>query len=247
MKTRILSFDVGVRNLAFVQLLVDGATGAIVEIERWSVVDVTAFSDVTAAASRSSSLASGGGGGCVAAVIRALDSTFGSSIEDAWDWVLIENQPCMKNPVMKTVQVAINAYFETLAVNVPGLLDTGRVRLVNASNKTRACASPDEEGPTKAKADEEGPKRHRYGDRKRASVAACRSLLGGLGEVGRPWLEMLESPGKRDDLCDAMMQADWFVRRSLCPPAASSCSRRRHRGAAGEGGGLTAPRTAGSS
>jgi len=178
---KVLSFDVGIRNLAYAHVTVDVKESRIVQILHWNKIDLHEFGD------------GGGGGSVVTSVIDAmLKSAPVLSDPSAWDVVLIENQPSLKNPVMKTVQVAIHAFFEMVVQTTPLPEDdnpkTHRILLVNARNKVGSCGGS-------------------YSERKRESIKRCLSYVDGMAEGA----SFLASTKKIDDMCDAFMQAVWFV------------------------------------
>lgn len=81
----ILSFDIGIKNLAYCYS--DDA-----KIIKWNVMDIQG-SNVNDTCEK---------------CIKLLDDTFG---DDIIDQVLIENQPVQKNPTMKTIQIVVYTYF----------------------------------------------------------------------------------------------------------------------------------------
>ena len=81
----ILSFDIGIRNLAY-------CYSNDHDILKWNVMDIQG-DNVNATCEK-----------CV----RLLHETFK---DDAIDQVLIENQPVQKNPTMKTIQIVVYTYF----------------------------------------------------------------------------------------------------------------------------------------
>jgi hypothetical protein len=93
--------------------------------------------------------------------------------------ILLENQPVLKNPTMKTVQILLFATLRDLLVTPPPL------KLVHAGKKVKVGAKGDAG----------------YKDRKDASEAAARALL-----KGQPasWLQWFDAQAKRSDLADAL-------------------------------------------
>jgi hypothetical protein len=179
----IASFDVGMKNLAYAVVHVNAEGG--VGIVRWALIDLGEYME-----NEKESL--------VPAVIRALDDADLMGM----DVVLIENQPCMKNPRMKTVQVAIHAFFESMRHYVgPDLGVRKSIRLVNPSNKVGHGG--------------------KYSDRKREAIARCKEFLErrlvddtstSTTLLSRSEaLKILESAKKKDDLADAFLQALWFI------------------------------------
>ena len=176
---KVLSIDVGLRNLASCFLEVaslplpqegfPASARSHVRILDWGVVDATA-------------------GGGRPSVDEACDGVYARLDEllDAHgmpDVVLIENQPCMRNPIMKSVQVMIYSYYRMLTRTSGADI---RVHFVNASLKLTGLV-PRGAGAT-------------YKDRKVASVAAVSE-----------WLP--PGAKKRDDLADCLLQAlQWLLR-----------------------------------
>jgi hypothetical protein len=174
---RLLSIDVGVRNMGVCELCWGGETEGC-SIGAWGTV----------------ALGSGPGSGClVDAAVTAARELLG---EGAWDAVVIENQPCLKNPRMKTVQVALHAYARSVGAPVV---------LAPASCKCSLASRMIGEPPVAAGA------RGAYGRRKRAVVAAARRWV---SERLPRELPRLESSRKKDDMCDALVQGLWHLERS---------------------------------
>lgn len=179
----IASFDVGMKNLAYAVVHVNAEGG--VGIVRWALIDLGEYMDNENDKRES----------LVPAVIRALDAADIMGM----DVVLIENQPCMKNPRMKTVQVAIHAFFESMRHYMgPDLGVRKSIRLVNPSNKVGHGG--------------------KYSDRKREAIARCKEFLerelvddNVKGMSRSAALDILAKAKKKDDLADAFLQALWFI------------------------------------
>lgn len=162
---RVLSFDVGIRNLAYCHTS-DGT------IEDWGVLDVHG-KDL---------------GHMANAVANTLDQHFAGI---AFDQVLIENQPVMKNPTMKSVQMLIYAYF--VMCREIGMVPINEIRLISASRKNRLCD-------TILGADPEG---RTYKKNKDRAIETTRRLL---RDQPSEWSVLFEAHTKRDDLADAFLQ-----------------------------------------
>ena len=185
---RVLSFDVGIKNLAYCIIDFD-ASKPVVEgapfpecmreraaIDDWRVVVVTDKKRPTVA-----EISDG--------VFTRLDE-----IGARPDVVLIENQPCIRNPVMKTVQVMIYSYY-VCAARARARDDANegtQVHFVNAGLKlTGLCAS----------------RGTLYKDRKRIAVQAAASYMAGHESAAK----------KRDDLADCLLQGLQWLRREYEP------------------------------
>lgn len=93
----IISFDVGIKNLAV--CILDQATKTIID---WKVISLVNGPDKNLAVVSDS-------------LIDKLDEMY-LSFQDAEEMtVLVENQPAFKNPTMKSVQMIIYSYFRVMS------------------------------------------------------------------------------------------------------------------------------------
>lgn len=100
---RVLSFDVGVKNLAYCSCVVpmrDARTAESIKVEHMGVITLEQDSDT------------------IQELLHTLHNLFVAP-EITYDMVLVENQPALKNPVMKTVQVAIQTFFTMHSLTAP--------------------------------------------------------------------------------------------------------------------------------
>lgn len=191
---RVLSFDVGLRHLAFCDLTVDGPDAY--RIHRWEVVDVDAE----------------GGGRGPEAILQCLDARFYDPADGPhYDLVLVENQPGRTNPAMKAVQATLCTYFNVLRMYVGAV---GEVRSVSATRKLKmrhAPPSPELACPdavAEACASGKGKKEQRaaYRARKAESIRLCEHYLEQI--IHAPdRLAQLRASRKKDDLADCLLQA----------------------------------------
>lgn len=188
MVKRVLSFDVGLRHLAYAILSVDESNDEKkVGIERWGVVDVMGILGVEEK-SRDA---------LTSAIVHTLDREFydlGPDLEPQYDYVLIENQPARKNFDMKNVQTAIHTYFATLRMYVGCV---GEIHLVSAKRKLQG---------------EDDTKKASYRDRKALSVELGKKALMDMGgDAAEAALAQLARTKKKDDMCDALLQGlEWL-------------------------------------
>lgn len=146
---RTLSFDVGIKNLAFADVDFPGpAAGGEghepgpTRVLAMGVIDV---SSKTVAKT-------------IVNIVTALDDRFRPGEYDA---VLIENQPAFKNPRVKTVQTAIHTWF---AARDP----QANVVLCAPKGKNTLCCALNGEDPPK-----------NYREAKKQAVRTAESILGG--------------------------------------------------------------------
>lgn len=177
----VLSFDVGLRNLAYCMCKTQGCE--VVEILRWDIIDVTDGDGPRKKGTRPNIEH------VTDSLIEKLHDTF---FDVEIDHVLVENQPS-KNGLMKMIQYAIYSFFACMKFY------TGSVRHVrNMSAKGKLKTSV-----------WDGVKRKKsYGQRKQASIADCTSYLDKFG-LTHP--EKFASSKKKDDLSDCFLQLVYFL------------------------------------
>lgn len=224
---RILSFDVGLRHLAFAELeaTTTPAPGKEEEetsysLTRWDVLDVTMGAGLPRGTNAIGSITD--------MLLDVLDRHFNDA-SHTYDTVLIENQPANKNPLMKSVQMIIYTFFQCLKMYVGNV---GDVRLVSATRKLNlkhtnavnvpanavdavdavaavadAVAAVDA---TRVKRQTTQTQREGYKARKDAAVRlASHYLLNILHDPARN--ASLMASKKKDDLSDCLLQALWFA------------------------------------
>ena len=111
--------------------------------------------------------------------------------------VLIENQPSLKNPIMKSVQMLLYSYFL-----IRGMVDLKKVtdiKLISASNKLKKCTTI-EKFKDRSKS---------YKDRKKLAVDYCHYLLEELEPIEQQ--DYFSGNCKKDDLADCYLQAMYYL------------------------------------
>jgi hypothetical protein len=126
------------------------------------------------------------------------------------DIILIENQPSMKNPTMKSIAAGLYDFYM-----IRGLLDkvTGSnikiVKFMSPSNKLKLV----DDGQTKQvviyKAESNDSKAYKL--TKELSVKYAKELITGMIE----WVTFLNNQKKKDDLADALLQGLYYYEKNL--------------------------------
>lgn len=188
---RVLSIDVGVRNLAYCVL--ETHPSGTTSITRWDVIDV--IPDKKPTFEQLSD-----------ALLQVLGATFhDADLDVVYDHVIIENQPVTLNPKIKSVAVMIYTYFKCMHVHTgtaPG------VRFVSAQRKLgsllhrppgMAALPPSASVP--------------YAEKKRMARVLCEHYLTHVMQGdATEWAAWLQTrPGKKDDLCDCFLQGVSFI------------------------------------
>ena len=120
------------------------------------------------------------------------------------DTVLIENQPCMTNPTMKSVQMILYTYFI-----IRGFIDSCQntqtnyqlktLKFISASNKLKKCNNIEQfKNRTK-----------NYKDRKKLAIEYCEYVLNNNDEQEK--ILYFNTHLKKDDLADCYLQAIYYI------------------------------------
>ena len=110
--------------------------------------------------------------------------------------VVIENQPCMKNPIMKSIQIIIYSYFA-----IRGMTDnktTSEIVLMSASNKTKVYDGPPIELAVKSK----------YTRNKKLAILHTQYILKDAEK-----LAFFNTHKKKDDLADSYLQGLFYIKK----------------------------------
>ena len=196
--TTILSFDVGIFNLAFANVTVNAITETTENKEKalntvindWGILCLKSHDDPKKMDLNIISRR----------LIELLHEKFGNV---DFQTVLIENQPCMKNPTMKSIQMILYTFFV-----MQGYLEgrTIDIKFVSASNKLKVKHKADVSHiTTKAK----------YMQNKKYVVEYARNYLQLTKELNMNWIDLFEKEKKKDDWSDSYCQALHFIENSM--------------------------------
>jgi hypothetical protein len=193
-----ISFDIGIKNLA---LCIIKRTEDDIHILDWRIIsladkkkDIKGIDDI---AER---------------IYIELDNIIGflkGKGIDTVDYVLIENQPSNLNGMMKSIQYIIYCYFSLLKY-WDKIIDN--VVLVNAGLKTKTHdfkpliqIKMDDTQNTK---NSKGFRRDKYKMNKQTSIEICQNYI----KDDEKLCNIFDNNKKKDDLCDACLQAVAFIR-----------------------------------
>ena len=111
--------------------------------------------------------------------------------------VLIENQPALKNPVMKSIQMIIYTFFVMDGImKDDSSIET--IHMVNARNKLKVYKGPPVECNKKGK----------YAQNKYLSVEYTKEMI--KGEENN-FIKLFDESKKKDDLADAYLQGIYWI------------------------------------
>ena len=115
------------------------------------------------------------------------------------DKVVIENQPALKNPTMKSIQMMIYSYFLIEGVcKTTSLIQT--IEMINARHKLKAYNGPAIQCDIKDK----------YKRTKFLGIEYCKHMIQS-SEQQDTWIHLFESSRKKDDLADAYLQGMYVL------------------------------------
>jgi hypothetical protein len=184
---KILSFDVGIRNLSFCYLetspsnthILDWKTVCITEqnCKKAKIEDLTLY------------------------MLETLMSNFDSDFQA--DVVLIENQPMLLNGLMKTLSVVIYTYFNVLKLQYGNVCE---VRFISATNKLK-CKLLNEGDKTCKKT---------YKDRKKLSIEIARKYIENVFTDKKDWFETnTKKDDYSDTLCQAIYYIESILKHEI--------------------------------
>tara|TARA_B100000674_G_C37920502_1_gene953035 strand:+ start:1325 stop:1996 length:672 start_codon:yes stop_codon:yes gene_type:complete len=181
---RLLSWDIGVHNLSYCLLEKDDSESGFKIID-WDIIDVSAKTKKTT--------------DILYNIPIELDKRKDKNFFTA-DYVLIENQPSLKNPKMKSVQMGVYCYFLMRgmidsSVNNSSIKD---IIFVSARCKLTIYDGPEVVLTVKSK----------YTQRKKLAIAHTKYFLKHYEELSN----FMISHKKKDDLCDSFLQALYYLK-----------------------------------
>lgn len=115
------------------------------------------------------------------------------------DLVIIENQPALKNPTMKSIQMMLYTYFLIKGVtNNESSIEN--IELINARNKLKAYKGPKIECDIKDK----------YKRTKYLGIEYCKYMIID-SKQDEQWINLFTQSKKKDDLADAYLQGMYVL------------------------------------
>lgn len=182
---RVLSIDVGIKNLSY---CVIDANHDCVLVTDWKNVCITDKNCKKVKVEQ-----------VTECMLETLMEHFADDFQA--DIVLIENQPMLKNGLMKTVAVIIYTYFNMLKI-MHG--NVGEVKFISASNKLKQNTLT----PETQQAPQALQSKTTYKERKNLSICLARQQLDTVAPMFKEWFE---NQSKKDDCSDALNQGLYYI------------------------------------
>jgi hypothetical protein len=115
-----IGWDIGIKNLAYciVKFCEDTKNISIIE---WDVIDLRSETNIK------------GGKKCTKISLKELSLSLYKNLEEndkfnRFDYIIIENQPVLKNPTMKSIQMILFSYFAFKSLKLNDFKD---LKLIN--------------------------------------------------------------------------------------------------------------------
>ena len=180
---KILSWDIGIKNLAYCLINIDANNTNI--IEDWNIIKVTedAKENVYIITQK------------LIEQIKILDFE-----NKNIDVILIENQPVLKNPKMKTIQTVLYSYF---LIKKLELKIFNEIKFISASLKLKVYDGPEIEIQSKSK--------NKYIITKKLAVAHTKYFL----KDNHLMLNFFTNHNKKDDLADCYLQSLFYIKKNI--------------------------------
>ena len=134
-------------------------------------------------------------------LINALDK---KNFQDI-DYVLIENQPSLKNPKMKSIAETLYSWFLIRGIVDKKVNNLKDIFYLSPSNKLKI-----DDVDLNKEIDKLNDTSKKYKFTKQSSVTHTKNLIS--DEFNNDWVSFLESSSKKDDLCDSFLQGIYFIK-----------------------------------
>lgn len=116
------------------------------------------------------------------------------------DIVIIENQPALKNPTMKTIQMMLYSYFLIKGIVIEER-SVSSIEMINARNKLKAYKGPEIKCEIKDK----------YKKTKFLGIEYCQYMINENDKIEEKWRKLFNESKKKDDLSDAYLQGMFYL------------------------------------
>ena len=193
----ILSFDIGIKNLAYCLMYKDNTidNNNNIKIIDWDIIQLIE-DDVK----------------CKGVSLDAITNVLYNKLQEIFlDYditeVLLENQPVLKNPVMKSIQIILYSFFQYEKVLMGR--DINLIKFINASNKLKLGKNLSEinnsEDIVKIKS--------KYTKNKKLAIIYTNHFLQErlIEEDYIKYNEIFNKHKKKDDLSDAFLQGLYYI------------------------------------
>ena len=184
-------WDIGIKNLAYCVVEVKKEKFKILD---WNIIDLRSDNQIE------------GKKKCAKISLKDLSRSLYENLEankifKKFDYIIIENQPVLKNPTMKSIQMILYSYFAFKSLKLKDFKD---LILMNASNKMKVYTKPTDSELT----EKINKLKSKYSRNKKLSILHSQLIL--EEHSTNDWLDFFKSNKKKDDLADAFLMCMYF-------------------------------------
>lgn len=131
-------------------------------------------------------------------LINELENRFNNNM--VFDNVLLENQPSLKNPTMKSIQIIIYSYFLIKGYTIEPK-DVKHIQMISATQKNKYCNEYSKNNNNIVKPTTKSS----YNNAKKLAILVTQDLLE-TNDFLNEYLEFFKENKKKDDLADSYLQ-----------------------------------------
>jgi hypothetical protein len=188
----LLSFDIGIKNLAYCILKYNTEDNSDITIIKWNIIPLLDKNEK-----------------CKGFPLDELTKRMYEQLNKEFysydiDIVLLENQPVLKNPVMKSVQMILFSYFQYQKIMLNREIKL--IKFINAGNKLKVGRNFNE---INYNAEINAIKSKYTRNKKFAILYTNKILIDRLKDSKNN--EYFNKHKKKDDLADAFLQAIYYI------------------------------------
>lgn len=188
----LLSFDIGIKNLAYCILKYNTEDNSDIRIIKWNIIPLLDKNEK-----------------CKGFPLDELTKRMYEQLNKEFysydiDIVLLENQPVLKNPVMKSVQMILFSYFQYQKIMLNREIKL--IKFINAGNKLKVGRNFNE---INYNAEINAIKSKYTRNKKFAILYTDKILIDRLKDSKNN--EYFNKHKKKDDLADAFLQAIYYI------------------------------------
>ena len=187
----ICSFDIGIKNLAYCILYQN--ENKTITIKKWDIIKLLEDDEKCKGFSLNE-------------ITNRMYNKLNTELEDYnITEVLLENQPCLKNPVMKSIQMIIYGYFQYQTILLGR--EIKNIKLINASNKLKVGKNLHEIN----NKDEITKIKSKYTRNKKLAIEYTNWILQNRINNYEELNKYFNNNKKKDDLADAFLQGLYYI------------------------------------